>query len=315
MKVENLHTSFFTDAGEVKAVRGVSFSLAQGKTLGLVGESGCGKTTVALSLIRLLPFPGRMVKGAVIYKGKDLAILDDSDIQKIRGKEIAMVFQEPMTALNPVFTIGEQIREVIQLHQGVDRGQAIQRAVVLLEQVGMPSPQTRIKAYPHQLSGGMRQRVLIAMAISCNPGFLIADEPTTALDVTIQAQLLELIKKLQKELGLAMLLITHDLGVVAECADEVAVMYSGKIVEYASCKTLFEKPLHPYTCGLLASIPRIEDSVKKPLKPISGTVGNLLCPPKGCTFKERCPRAFEKCEDREPELAEVEKGHWASCYL
>jgi oligopeptide/dipeptide ABC transporter ATP-binding protein len=315
LEVQNLHASFFTDAGEVKAVRGVNFTLEKGRTLGLVGESGCGKTTVALSIMRLLSYPGRMVGGAILYKGKDLPRLSDKEIQKIRGKEIAMVFQEPMSALNPVFSIGEQIREAIQLHQGLSKSEAVQRSIELLKEVGMPSPETRINAYPHQLSGGMRQRVLIAMAMSCNPGLLIADEPTTALDVTIQAQILELIKKLQKELGIAMLLITHDLGIIAETVDEVAVMYAGKIVEYASCKTLLKLPLHPYTCGLLDSIPSIEGLIKKPLKPISGSIPSLLCPGKGCNFNERCPKAFAKCKDQEPEFKEVEPGHWVACCL
>jgi oligopeptide/dipeptide ABC transporter ATP-binding protein len=315
LKVTNLHTSFFTDAGEVRAVRGVSFSLEKGKTLGLVGESGCGKTVTALSLMRLLPPNAKIIKGNILYIGKELTSLSQEEMRQFRGSQMAMIFQEPMTALNPVFSIGEQICEAIELHQGVSKKEAERKAVEVLKQVGIPSADKRIKDYPHQLSGGMRQRVLIAMAISCNPSLLIADEPTTALDVTIQAQILELIADLQKRIGIAMILITHDLGIVAEVVDEVAVMYSGCIVERAAATTLFEKPLHPYTVALLDSIPAIENSEKKPLQAIKGSVPNLLHLPGGCSFCDRCPKVFAKCRESEPELREVEKGHWVACYL
>ncbi|MDP2922135.1 MAG: ABC transporter ATP-binding protein [Candidatus Omnitrophota bacterium] len=315
LEVENLNTSFFTDAGEVRAVRGVSFNLEKGKTLGLVGESGCGKTVTALSIMRLLAANAKIIKGNILYKGKELTALSEEQMRQFRGSQIAMVFQEPMTALNPVFSIGEQIAEAIELHQGVSKKEAIGKVIEVLGQVGIPSPDKRMKDYPHQLSTGMRQRVLIAMAISCNPSILIADEPTTALDVTIQAQILELISSLQKKTGIAMILITHDLGIVAEVVDEVAVMYSGRIVERAQTTTLFEKPLHPYTVGLLDSIPVVENYEKKPLRAIKGSVPNLLHLPKGCSFSDRCPKAFSKCRESEPELIEVEKGHWVACYL
>jgi oligopeptide/dipeptide ABC transporter ATP-binding protein len=315
LKVKNLHTSFFTDAGEVKAVRGVSFSLEKGKTLGLVGESGCGKTVTALSIMRLIPANARIIDGSILYIGKELTSLSQEQMRQFRGRQLAMIFQEPMTALNPVFTIGEQIAEAVQLHQGVCKKEAFGKAVELLKLVGIPSADKMVKDYPHQLSGGMRQRVLIAMAISCNPSLLIADEPTTALDVTIQAQILELIAGLQKRTGIAMILITHDLGIVAEVVDEVAIMYGGCIVERAATTTLFEKPLHPYTLGLLDSIPVIEDNERKPLKAIKGSVPNLLQLPRGCSFSDRCPKVFAKCRENEPELREIEKGHWVSCYL
>lgn len=315
LKITDLHTSFFTDAGEVKAVRGVSFSLEKGKTLGLVGESGCGKSVTALSIMRLVPFPGRIVQGEVIYNGRNLLELSDDEMRNIRGNEISMVFQEPMTSMNPVFTIGTQIAEAIQLHQGLDKRGVRVKTIEMLQLVGIPSPEERVRDYPHQLSGGMRQRAMIAMALSCNPTLLIADEPTTALDVTIQAQILELIKDLQKRLGMSMILITHDLGIVAEMVDEVAVMYVGKVVEYAGVKDLFQEPLHPYTQGLHNSIPPLEvGEEKRPLKPISGVVPDLLRPPPGCSFYDRCPKGDTVCTEHEPELVEVKKGHWVACY-
>ncbi|MEI8348514.1 MAG: ABC transporter ATP-binding protein [Candidatus Omnitrophota bacterium] len=315
LKVNNLEVSFFTDAGEVKAVRGISFSLEKGKTLGLVGESGCGKTATALSLVRLVPYPGRIKGGEILYKGSDVLKLNEIEMRKIRGKEIAFVFQEPMSALNPVFTIGEQIAEAVMLHQGVDSKEALTKTADVLGRVGIAQTLRRMKDYPHQLSGGMRQRVLIAMALACNPALLIADEPTTALDVTIQAQIIELIGNLQKEMQMAMLLITHDLGIVAETVDEVAIMYSGKIVEIASCKELFLKPFHPYTQGLLDSLPRIEGSQRIPLKTIKGTVGQLINIPQGCSFYDRCPQAKDSCREQEPELIECRPGHRVACYL
>src|SRR3990170_2708094 len=306
LQITDLRTSFFTDAGEVKAVRGVSFSLDKGKTLGLVGESGCGKSVTALSIMRLVSFPGRIVKGEVFYKEKDLLKCSEDEMRKIRGAEIAMVFQEPMTSLNPVLTIGNQISEAISLHQNLNK-------IEMLKLVGIPSPEKRIKDYPHQMSGGMRQRAMIAMALSCNPSILIADEPTTALDVTIQAQILELIQGLQKQLDMAMILITHDLGVVAEAVDNVAVMYAGKIVEYADTKTLFEEPMHPYSVGLLNSLPTMEKDGGAS-KTIPGTVPGLLNLPAGCTFYDRCPKADSGCTEHEPELVEVKKGHLVACY-
>lgn len=332
LKITNLRTSFFTDAGEVKAVRGVSFSLDKGKTLGLVGESGCGKSVTALSIMRLVSFPGRIVKGKIIYrvkepapagikqgsdsqrvKEKDLLKLSEEDMRKIRGAEIAMVFQEPMTSLNPVLTIGNQISEAISLHQNLNKREVIDKTIEMLKLVGIPSPEKRIKDYPHQMSGGMRQRAMIAMALSCNPSILIADEPTTALDVTIQAQILELIQGLQKQLDMAMILITHDLGVVAEAVDNVAVMYAGKIVEYTDTKTLFEEPMHPYTVGLLNSLPTMEKDGGA-LKTIPGTVPGLLNLPPGCSFYDRCPKADSGCTEHEPKLVEIKKGHLVACY-
>ena len=314
LQITNLHTSFFTDAGEVKAVRGVSFSLEKGKTIGLVGESGCGKSVTALSILRLIPFPGRIVEGKVIYNGKDLISLSEYEMQKIRGADIAMIFQEPMTSLNPVLTIGNQISEAISLHQNLNKKDVIDKTIETLKLVGIPSPENRIKDYPHQMSGGMRQRAMIAMALSCNPNILIADEPTTALDVTIQAQILELIQGLQKQLDMAMILITHDLGIVAETVDHVAVMYAGKIVEYTDTESIFREPMHPYTVGLLNSMPAMEGAGKGPLSTIPGAVPVLLNLPKGCTFYDRCPKADTSCTEHEPELVEVKKGHWAACY-
>jgi len=313
LKITNLHTSFFTDAGEVKAVRGVSFSIDKGKTLGLVGESGCGKSVTALSIMRLVSFPGRIVKGEVFYKEKDLLKCSEDEMRKIRGAEIAMVFQEPMTSLNPVLTIGNQISEAISLHQNLNKREVIDKTIEMLKLVGIPSPEKRIKDYPHQMSGGMRQRAMIAMALSCNPSILIADEPTTALDVTIQAQILELIQGLQKQLDMAMILITHDLGVVAETVDNVAVMYAGKIVEYTDTKTLFAEPLHPYTIGLLNSLPTLEREAGV-LKTIPGSVPGLLNLPPGCSFYDRCPKGDSGCTEHEPELMEIKKGHLVACY-
>ncbi|MBI5328362.1 MAG: ABC transporter ATP-binding protein [Deltaproteobacteria bacterium] len=314
LQITDLHTSFFTDAGEVKAVRGVSFSLEKGKTLGLVGESGCGKSVTALSIMRLVSFPGRIIKGEALYNGKDLLKFSEDEMRKIRGAEIAMVFQEPMTSLNPVLTIGNQIAEAISLHQNLNKREVIDKTIEMLKLVGIPSPEKRIKDYPHQMSGGMRQRAMIAMALSCNPSILIADEPTTALDVTIQAQILELIQGLQKKLDMAMILITHDLGVVAETVDDVAVMYAGKIVEYTDTEALFEEPMHPYTIGLLNSLPRMQMAGSGPLITIPGAVPGLLNLPKGCTFYDRCPKADTGCTEHEPKLVEVKRGHWAACY-
>jgi len=316
IEVKNLHTSFFTPDGEVKAVDGVSLEIAEGKTLGLVGESGCGKSVTALSVMRLVPSPpGKVVGGEILYRGRDLLKLDGEAMRKIRGNEISMIFQEPMTSLNPVFTIGNQIGEAIRLHQGLGRKETREKTIEMLRLVKIADPEQRIDDYPHQLSGGMRQRVMIAMALSCNPSLLIADEPTTALDVTIQAQILELMKELQQKLGMSLLLITHDLGVVAEQADEVAIMYAGKVVERAKAKEIFDRPLHPYTVGLLNSLPGAGNNKKKRLDAIPGMVPSPLELPGGCRFRDRCPKAAGICAEAEPELAEKGKEHWAACYF
>jgi len=314
LSVRNLKTYFYTEDGVVPAVDGVSFDLERGGTLGIVGESGCGKSVTSLSIMRLIPTPpGKIVSGEILFEGRDLVQLSEAEMRKIRGNEISMIFQEPMTSLNPVFTIGNQIMEAIMLHQKLDKASARKKAVEMLSLVGIPSPEKRIDEYPHQLSGGMRQRVMIAMALSCNPKLLIADEPTTALDVTIQAQILDLMRELQKELGTAIIMITHDLGVIAELVERVVVMYTGVIVESADTATIFANPQHPYTQGLLGSIPRLDSSVKR-LQAIPGTVptpGNF---PKGCGFHPRCPYAKEICEAKRPPEFEVEPGHYAACW-
>ena len=316
IEVKDLRTSFFTPDGEVKAVDGVSLEIEEGKTLGLVGESGCGKSVTALSIMRLVPSPpGKVVGGEILYRGRDLLKLGGEAMRKIRGNEISMIFQEPMTSLNPVFTIGNQIGEAIRLHQGLGRKETRGKTIEMLRLVKIADPEQRIDDYPHQLSGGMRQRVMIAMALSCNPSLLIADEPTTALDVTIQAQILELMKELQQKLGMSLLLITHDLGVVAEQADEVAIMYAGKVVERAKAKEIFDRPLHPYTVGLLNSLPGAGNHKKKRLDAIPGMVPSPLELPGGCRFRDRCPKAAGICAEAEPELAEKGKGHWAACYF
>lgn len=313
IKVEDLKTYFYTEDGVVPAVDGVSFSIEAGKTLGLVGESGCGKSVTSLSIMRLIPPPGRIVGGRIIFDGINLIDLPESEMRKIRGNKISMIFQEPMTSLNPVFTVGSQIAEAIQLHQGLDRNSAMERAVELMRLVGIPSPELRVKDYPHQLSGGMRQRVMIAMALACNPKLLIADEPTTALDVTIQAQILELIKELREKFGMSVLLITHNLGVVAETADNVAVMYAGRIVEYGTVRDIFKNPLHPYTWGLLQAIPRL-DTTRERLLTIEGTVPDMLSLPMGCKFAPRCMFVKPKCEESEPPLEEISPGHFSRCW-
>jgi oligopeptide/dipeptide ABC transporter ATP-binding protein len=315
IEIDNLKTSFFTSDGELRAVDGVSFEIEEGKTMGLVGESGCGKSVTALSTMQLIPkAAGRVVDGEIRYRGDDLLSFDESRMRDIRGNEISMIFQEPMTSLNPVFSVGAQIEEVIVLHQRMGKKDARDKAIEMLRLVKIPEPEIRIDDYPHQLSGGMRQRVMIAMALSCNPSLLIADEPTTALDVTIQAQILELIEELQDELGMALLLITHDLGVVAEQADDVAIMYAGKIVERAVPRVIFSRPLHPYTLGLLKSIPGYK-GIKTKLEAIPGIVPSPLNLPVGCRFSDRCTRVEDGCKEAEPELREVEERHWVSCYL
>jgi len=317
LQVKNLQTSFFTPEGEVRAIDGVSFEIGEGKTMGLVGESGCGKSVTSLSIMRLIPSPpGKIVGGEILYRGRDLLKLGNEEMRKIRGNEISMIFQEPMTSLNPVFTVGNQIGEAVRLHQGLGKKDARNKTIEMLRLVKIADPESRVDAYPHQLSGGMRQRVMIAMALSCNPSLLIADEPTTALDVTIQAQILELMKELQQKIGgMALLLITHDLGVVAEQADEVAIMYAGKIVERSNTRAIFNHPLHPYTVGLLNSLPGAGAQKKKRLDAIPGVVPSPLNLPSGCRFRDRCPRAADVCAQVEPELVEGAVGHTAACHF
>jgi len=314
-EVKALQTYFFTDDGVVKAVDGVSFPIYRGKTLGVVGESGCGKSVTALSIMRLLSHPGRIVGGQVLFEGQDLVPIAEPEMREIRGNKISMIFQEPMTSLNPVFTIGNQISEAVILHQKLSKRAARERTVEMLRLVKIPAAETRIDEYPHQMSGGMRQRVMIAMALACNPQLLIADEPSTALDVTIQAQILDLMRELQQELQMSILIITHDLGVVAELADYVAVMYASKVVEYADVKELFASPLHPYTQGLFKSRPAIGTPKGKKLTIIPGSVPNPLRFPTGCKFHPRCPKAIDACKVKEPELRELRPGHWVRCDL
>jgi oligopeptide/dipeptide ABC transporter ATP-binding protein len=314
LSVEGLRTSFFTNDGVVRAVDGVSFSVRQGQTLGLVGESGCGKSITALSIMRLLSRPGRTVAGRVLLEGRNLLELPEEEMEDVRGNDVAMIFQEPMTSLNPVFRVGDQITEAIERHLGMTRDEARDRVVELFGTVGIPSPERRIREYPHQLSGGMRQRVMIAMALACRPRLLIADEPTTALDVTIQAEILELIKELKRTQNMAVIMITHDLGVIAEVAQDVAVMYAGKIVERAPVEQLFADALHPYTRGLLASIPS-PDKLGRRLDVIRGVVPHPLNLPPGCTFAPRCPNRFEPCDTAFPALEPTAPGGAVACYL
>ncbi len=314
LEVSGLKTHFFTDEGVVKAVEDVSWNLPRGKTLALVGESGCGKSVTALSIMRLVPDPpGKIVGGQILFDGMDLLKLSPRDMRSVRGGQIGMIFQEPMTSLNPVYTIGYQIEEAITTHQQVSKTQARTLAVEMLEKVGIPDPGRRADEYPHQMSGGMRQRVIIAMALSCSPELIIADEPTTALDVTIQAQVLDLLRQLQADLGMSILLITHDLGVVAEMADMVAVMYASKIVEYTDAERLYGDPIHPYTQGLFRSIPRLGGSEER-LDVIPGTVPSPLHFPAGCKFHQRCTHAFRPCALLEPPLKEIAPGHQAACW-
>lgn len=315
LEVKNLKTHFFTEEGVVRAVDGVTWHLDEGETLALVGESGCGKSVTAMSILRLIPNPpGRIVDGEIVFEGQDLLKVSDSEMRSIRGNRIAMVFQEPMTSLNPVLTIGQQIRESIVLHLGLNESESTARAVELLELVGIPEAEQRIKDYPHQFSGGMRQRVMIAMALSCNPKLLIADEPTTALDVTIQAQILEIMANLSVEFGSAVLIITHNLGVVARYADRVNVMYAGKIVESGSAVDVFKHAVHPYTVGLLESVPRLDATEHKRLATIEGQPPLLIDPIPGCSFEPRCGWAIDKCKAEQPSLDEKEPGHTAACW-
>jgi peptide/nickel transport system ATP-binding protein len=318
LKVKNLQTYFFTERGTARAVDRVSFRIPEAQVFGIVGESGCGKSMTALSIMRLIPSPpGRIVGGEVWFNGTNLLALSEHKMQALRGKQIAMIFQEPMTSLNPVFRVGDQIAEVLERHFAITGKEALAQAAELLEKVGMPDPAMRIRDYPHQMSGGMRQRVMIAMAIACHPRLIIADEPTTALDVTIQAQTLELLKQLKETIGTTVLLITHDLGVVAEMAEQVLVMYAGRVVEEAPVIDLFHHPLHPYTQGLMRSIPgRVSSAGSKRLEAIAGMVPSLLALPSGCKFTTRCPHAFERCYHApEPDLRTPSGGHPVRCWL
>ena len=315
LEVKDLSTYFFTPEGVVKAVDGISYDLQEGETLGLVGESGCGKSVSALSIMRLIQRPGRTVGGEVNFNCQDLLGLSDSEMRRIRGKDMAMIFQEPMTSLNPVLTIGKQLTEALVLHLGLDQHAANDRAGELLEMVGIPDGGGRLGDYPHQFSGGMRQRVMIAMALSCDPKMLIADEPTTALDVTIQAQILELVKKLGQETGTAVLIITHNLGVVARYADRVNVMYAGKIIERGTAREIYTNPRHPYTIGLLNSVPRLDEPRKEQLAPIEGSPPDLIGLPIGCAFRPRCKYAIDRCAVEYPPLIEVAEGHTAACWV
>jgi len=313
LAVRDLHTHFETAEGVARAVDGVSLSVRAGRTLGVVGESGCGKSVTALSILRLVTLPGRIVGGSIVYKGEDLLGLSERAMRRVRGKEIAMVFQEPMTSLNPVFTIGSQIAEAIRLHQRLDRAATRRRVIEALRLVEMPEPERRADSYPHELSGGMRQRAMIAMALACEPSLLIADEPTTALDVTIQAQILDLLRDLRERLGMAMILITHDLGIVAEQADEVAVMYAGRIVEQAPVLTIFEQPRHPYTAALMNAVGKLGGERQRYLEALPGTVPSLLRLPSGCRFRDRCPRAVAECAQIDPPLEQQGSEHLVAC--
>lgn len=315
LEVRNLKTYFYTEEGIIKAVNDVSFVLRKGETLGIAGESGSGKSVTSLSILKLVPWPpGKIVGGEIIFNGRNLLKLSSTQIRQIRGNEIAMIFQDPMTSLNPVFTIGKQIMESIILHQKVKRSSAVKKVINILREIKMPEPEKRFKQFPHEFSGGMRQRVMIAIALACNPKILIADEPTTALDVTIQAQILKIMNEIKHETGSSIILITHDLGVLAEMADNIIIMYAGKIVEYGAAETIFYNPSHPYTLGLLESIPKL-DEVSKRLVPISGNPPSLLNLPPGCSFNARCKYAKEVCFNVIPELKEIHTDHLSACHL
>lgn len=316
LQVRGLKTRFYTQDGVVNAVNGISYDLNEGETLGIVGESGCGKSVSVLSVMRLIPTPpGRIVAGEVIFEGRDLMKVDEEEIRQVRGNKISMVFQDPMTSLNPVLTINQQLSEALELHLGMDKAQARRRSIELLEMVNIPEAAERIDDYPHQFSGGMRQRVMIAMALSCNPRLLIADEPTTALDVTIQAQIIDIIKRLKEELGMAIIWITHDLGIIAGLAERVVVMYAGYIIEEASVKDLYGDPRHPYTLGLLRSVPRLDEEVKEKLIPIEGLPPDLIDMPPGCPFAPRCVYAQDICLQENPKLETVAPRHKVACWV
>jgi oligopeptide/dipeptide ABC transporter ATP-binding protein len=316
LDVKHLKTYFFLDEGVSQAVDGMDFTIRRGHTLGMIGESGCGKSVSALSILQLIAMPpGKIISGEILFEGEDLLRKSKAEIKKIRGNDISMIFQEPMTSLNPVFTIGDQIMEPIRLHQGVDKARARRMAIEMLELVGIPSPAKRVDEYPHQLSGGMRQRAMIAMALSCRPKLLIADEPTTALDVTIQAQILTLIQRIKQEIGMAVLMITHDLGVIAETAEDVVVAYAGKAVEAADVVTVFRSPAHPYTRALYNSIPRLTDTKKRRLEVVSGLVPNPLEFPTGCRFHPRCRHALDFCRTDEPQMIALSDHHRVRCFM
>jgi peptide/nickel transport system ATP-binding protein len=314
IEVTDIHTFFYTDAGVVKAVNGVSFDVNKGQTVGIVGESGCGKSVMSLSIMRLIQDPGRIVEGKVLFKGQDLVKLPQSEIRKINGNRISMIFQEPMTSLNPVFTVGEQVSEALILHENISKKQAREKAVEMISTVGISRAEGIYKSYPHELSGGMRQRIMIAMALACNPELLIADEPTTALDVTIQAQILDLLKDIKKKFGMSIMLITHDLGVVAEMADYVIVMYAGRIIEQGNVDDIYLHPLHPYTIGLLKSKPTL-NTVSERLYTIPGQVPNLINLPECCYFSERCAKCNDRCKSGFPRLLDMGNGHLVACTL
>lgn len=314
LEVNNLHTSFVTDNGEVQAVNGISFSLEAGKTLGIVGESGSGKSVTAYSIMQILADNGRVTEGEVLFRGEDITKWNKKQMQEFRGSKCSIIFQDPMTSLNPVFTVGSQLMEAILLHTDRDKKQAKERAVEMLMLVGVNEPESRLKQYPHELSGGMRQRVMIAMALACEPDILIADEPTTALDVTIQAQILELMQDLQKKMGMAIIMVTHDLGVIASMCDEILVMYGGRVCERGSADDIFYRPAHEYTKGLLRSIPK-SDNMNEKLVPIGGTPINLLQMPKGCAFCPRCDEAMKICLNEKPEEVRISDSHLASCWM
>lgn len=315
LEVKDLKTSFYIHLGEVQAVRGVSFSVDKGEAIGIVGESGSGKSVTSMSIMKLLQFPGKIKDGEIIFKGENIVKKSDKEMMSIRGNEIAMIFQDPMTSLNPVFTIGDQIMEAIRRHQGLNKKDAKEKAIDMLRLVGIPSPETRVDNYPHEFSGGMRQRAMIAIALSCKPDLLIADEPTTALDVTIQAQILELMKDLKDKVNTSIILITHDLGVVADVCSRIVVMYGGLIMEEGTSEEIFYDPKHPYTMGLLKSIPRLDLGEKQRLIPIEGTPPDLIKPPVGCPFASRCPYAMKICKEHRPPYFEVSKGHRSMCWL
>ena len=315
LEVKNLRTYFYTDDGVVKAVDGVSFDLKKGETLGIVGETGCGKSVPALSILRLIPQPmGKIVEGEIIFDGKDLLKLGHKELQNFRGNRISMIFQDPMTSLNPVYTVGNQVIESLVVHRKLSKEEARRESLKLLEMVGIPEPKRRFASYPHEFSGGMRQRVMIAMAIANSPSVLIADEPTTALDVTIQAQILELMDELKHKTNSSIIIITHDLGVVAKYANRVMVMYAGKPVEFSNVDNIFYKPMHPYTIGLMKSITRLDEEKRKKLKPIEGLPPSLIDLPKGCIFRARCKYVGDNCKREYPPLVEIEKDHHVSCY-
>jgi peptide/nickel transport system ATP-binding protein len=316
ISIRGLKTNFYTYVGVVKALDGIDLDIHKNETLGLVGETGCGKSVTALSIIRLIQWPpGRIDEGSITFDGKDLLKLSNDEMRNIRGNKISMIFQEPMNSFNPVFTIGEQIAEVLILHQKMDNKTAHAKAVEMIAFTGIPAPELVAKSYPHELSGGMLQRAMISMALACKPALLIADEPTTALDVTIEAQILELMRDLKAKTGASILMITHDLGIIAEVCDRVGVMYAGNIVELSNVKAIFDNPMHPYTIGLIGSIPKINQNKGVRLDTIPGSVPNLIYPPPGCRFHPRCSKAMDICKSEKPKMAELEKGHFVACHL